>query len=559
MKKYVFVLFMSVTACFGQVSVTPSMSKEVLSDLEKGQTDSLFLDIQRCYEMAGWKLNKPRPRLEKQDYLKPISMTNDERIIQTELMSQQEQGYLYWQNWSNLIADSSWNLKKAFPKGKDAYMVGNYTIMVIMAHELGHYYSEANNLRGNSSEWENIADHFAIAFLNELAEVNPKLKLLKQQFEQQVINDLYMAVKPELRTTIPSDLSLYEYVFHFSLPYGNAEYCSLQLAREGRLLQNKEFYLDNFMTFMKDGQRAILKSSAFIPYTGKYELIDLSSQMNIDVLNEYASFAGIDDIKVMNNGEFCVVTTFNDTVQLEVLTPEYKKYVYSIVALKDTLKSIIGNDISDPDYSSGHMELFSEPGKMILTAVQKTNNDSSYFHIINIDLQKKSITSRAALKEESYTFFTRPKAPKTFWQNNMVDRAPQIIYYRKYFFSRIEIINNNWRISHLPNDTSSNKYHSHTLDGLNKDFSVSRLDRSSNISPITISGDDIAIWKEPNNNTMFKIKKENQIYTLNANLYGEQIGIPFNTRSTLLGIWSPKYGFLFFDEEKMEVFGLKIK
>ncbi len=560
MKKHIFILFTAIIACYGQVSITKSMSDEIMTNLEKGQTESLFMNIQRCYEMAGWKLNKPRPRLEKQDYLQPLSMTNDERILQTELMTHKKQGYLYWQNWSNLIADSSWNVKKAFPKDKDAYLVGNYTIMLIMAHELGHYYSEANDLRGTSSEWENIADHFAIAFLNELAEVNPQLQLLKQQFEQYVVNDLYMAVKTERRTSIPQDLSLYEYVFHFSLPYQNQQYVTLQLAREDRLLKNKSFYLNNFIKFMDDGQKSILNSGSFIPYSGPYELIDLSSQMNIPELNDYASAPSLYDIKVMNNGEFCVVTALNDTIQLEVLTPTYKKYNYSIAKLKDSLKSIIGNDIFDPEYSSRHMELFTEPGKMILTAVKDINDDSSYFHTIYIDLIKQSIISRRYHKVDAYIFYGhRSGYLKLFWLNNMVNDVPQIICYPKFLVYTIEMQNEVLDVSQIEKDTTTNNYYSHTLDGAYTGFSTYRFNNGSGLSPLAISADGIVIWQEPNNQTMFKIKKNGQVYTLNANLYGEHFGIPFNTRSTLLGIWSTKYGFLFFDEEKMEVFGLKIK
>lgn len=561
MKKYIFVFLTSITACYGQVSVSKSMSNKILSELEMGQTDSLFMDIQRCYEMGGWVLNKPRPRLEKQDYLQPLSMTNDERILQTELMSQEKQGYSYWQNWSDLIADGSWDVKGEFPKEKDAYLLGNYTIMLIMAHELGHYYSEANDLRGTSAEWENIADHFAIAFLNELAEANPKLNLLKQQFEQKVVNDLYMAVKPEMRTSIPQDLSLYEYVFHFGLPSDNAKYVTLQLARESRLLQNKGFYLKNFMSFMEEGQRSILRSGSFVPYSGEYELIDLSSEMNVAELNEYATYAPLYDIKVMDNGEFCVVTTYNDTVLLEVLTPEYKTYYYSIAALKDTLKSIIGNDIYDPEYSTGHMELFTEPGKMIITAIQKgaQKRDSSYFHIIHVDLQNISITSHETIKDRSYTFYMgSSNGLKKFWQNNMIENVPQIIFNPRYVIHIVKKIDDKWTAIEVKYDKDKS-YYSHTLDGVDKGFALYRFNNSDGISPLAISGDGIIIWQESTNNTMCKIKKENQVYTLNANFYGEQIGIPFSSSSTPMGIWSPKYGFLFFDTYKSEVFGLKIK
>ncbi len=558
LKKSILLLFASISACYGQVSVSETTANRILSHLKKGQTDSLFMDIQRCYEMAGWELNKPRPRLEKQNYLEPISMTNDERILQTELISKKKQGYVYWQNWSNLIADSSWNVNEAFANGKDAYLVGNYTIMLIMAHELGHYYSEANDLRRTSAEWENIADHFAIAFLNELAEVNPELRQLKLQFEQKVVNDLYMAVNPDLRTTIPEELSLYEYVFHFGLPSENEKYVTLQLARESRILKNTGFYLNNFMHFFEDGLRAVLKSGSFVPYSGPCELIDLSSDMNISVLNEYASYAPWTDIKVMNDGELCVVSSYNDTVLLEVLTPEYRTYYYSLAGIKDTLKSMIGNDICDPDYSSGHMELFTEPGKMIVTAIQKSSRDSSSFHIIHVDLQSQSITSHQVIKDKKYAFNMGDSGDfKNFWQNNMTNGVPQIIFHPDELIRIIKQVDNEWASLKVEYE-EDNRYYSHTLDGEYKGFALHRFNNGSGISPMSISADGTIIWLEPANNQMFKIKKEDQIYTLNANFYGEQIGFPFDTWSTPIGIWSPKYGFLFFDWNKSEVFGIKI-
>lgn len=557
-KKFILLLLTSISACYGQVSVTESMSNRILSHLKKGQTDSLFMDIQRCYEMAGWELNKPRPRLEKQDYLQPLSMTSDERILQTELMSKKKQGYVYWQNWSNLIADSTWNVKAAFPTSKEAYLVGNYTIMLIMAHELGHYYSEANDLRRTSAEWENIADHFTIAFLNELAEVNPELRELKLRFEQKVVNDLYMAVKPELRTSIPQNLSLYEYVFHFALPSDNEKYVTLQLARESRLLKNTGFYLNNFMSFFEKGQRAVLNAGSFIPYSGHYELIELSSDMNVEVLNEYASYAPLYDIRVMNDGELCVISTYNDTVLLEVLTPQYQTYSYSIAGVKDELKSIIGNDICDPEYSSGHMELFTEPGKMIVTAIQKSSRDSSSFHIIHVDLQSQSITSHQVIKDKKYAFNMGESGDfKKFWQNNMTNGVPQIIFYPDELIRIVKQVDSKWASLKVKYDEDK-PYYSHTLDGADKGFAMYRFNNGSGTSPLSISEDGTIIWQEPTNNTMFKIKKEDQIYTLNANFYGEQIGVPFDTWATPLGVWSPKYGFLFFDPNASEVFGLKI-
>ncbi len=552
MKKYVLVLLASVLTCYGQVSITTSMSNMIMSDLEKGRTDSLFIHIQTCYEMAGWKLNKPRPRLEKQDYLQPISMTNDERILQTELMSQKKQGYLYWQNWSNLITDSTWRVKEAFPKEKDAYLLGNYTIMLIMAHELGHYYSAANDLRGSDSEWENLADHFAIAFVNELAKTNTTFEVLKNKYLQLVTISLYEGVQLNNRTIIADGFSLYEYVYFFTLPDNMSQYVTLQLARERILLKDTELNLSNLKSKLNAGQNSVASTKKYKSYPKDYKITkfpSLNENNNLNRLSFYASKYQEIDIQMFKNGEFYVTEMNNDSLILHVLTPNYNRVGYYIGSIRPSIVSKLKFDPFDANNSIRSILTFKTLDSLNITIVQKLGGDYDTSAIKWIDFNIKSKEPNGHYGE--YRF-----------------RSRSFTYdaYKKGIFRLLAYKNSQ---PYFVANTGENKYKwsNGTLSFIEVCYTpLHPIDDSCATFPFySLDEQCVGFAESPSGNRLWLLEdgvlrfaNDDNVYTLSALIYGNYWDGIFKTSIKVIGPYSDIYGFLLYDTVNNQALSLKI-
>ncbi|MBK6936345.1 MAG: hypothetical protein IPH18_05250 [Chitinophagaceae bacterium] len=118
--------------------------------------------------------------LKLQPFNEPLSYYNhDERSIKlSEMMNMPEQGSLYWRNWSNVLTDNKWKPNQHFKDEAEMMLVGNFAILGILAHEMGHaadYQYEIGRFRANDNEDLNnaikelVADELAVMIDEKLA------------------------------------------------------------------------------------------------------------------------------------------------------------------------------------------------------------------------------------------------------------------------------------------------------------------------------------------------------------------------------------------------------
>jgi hypothetical protein len=87
----------------------------------------------------------------------------------------------YWANWNRVLANGKWNSKKFFRNKQEMYTLARYNVLVLTAHEYGHYFDFRYNVSGYQSTGfglssgkplnctEYLADKFAVAFINHLS------------------------------------------------------------------------------------------------------------------------------------------------------------------------------------------------------------------------------------------------------------------------------------------------------------------------------------------------------------------------------------------------------
>lgn len=170
--------------------------------LEKGDTENTFWSLTDLFRKNGaeiaqegqWEL-----KLKVQDYKEIINKYSNGKVeITVSRMMKPEETADYWENWSKVLAAGNFDHKKFFRNDRERFLLANYNVLVLSAHEIGHYldflYKVSDRDFGggflhdndplNCSE--NVADKFAVAVINELskdtrfAEIRPRyLQLIK--------------------------------------------------------------------------------------------------------------------------------------------------------------------------------------------------------------------------------------------------------------------------------------------------------------------------------------------------------------------------------------------
>lgn len=148
--------------------------------LTNAQTEKAFIYFNRLFDKHGARPERANDvGLLIQDYKEIINLyDNGKKTIKLSRMMSSAESESYWENWNQVLARGGFDHKRFFKDKKEKHLMANYNVMVLAAHELGHYYDYlyAANPRSIYEEYtplncsEGFADKFAVAVMNYLGQ-----------------------------------------------------------------------------------------------------------------------------------------------------------------------------------------------------------------------------------------------------------------------------------------------------------------------------------------------------------------------------------------------------
>lgn len=139
---------------------------EYLADLFERNGANVFIEA-KAY---------PALQLELKDLTEVINDYNAlYKTISVSRMPKLEEGKIYWENWSKVLAKDNFKQDKFFRDDREKFIMANYNSLVLMLHEYGHYFDDRYDFNNVSSAnplncGEYFADKFAIAVINHLSQ-----------------------------------------------------------------------------------------------------------------------------------------------------------------------------------------------------------------------------------------------------------------------------------------------------------------------------------------------------------------------------------------------------
>ncbi|HEX8832631.1 MAG TPA: hypothetical protein VF719_00445 [Abditibacteriaceae bacterium] len=143
-------------------------------------------------------------------YTDIINMYDHYKIsIDIAAMPTPAQSEAYWKNWSHVLTRDKWNYKKFFRNRKEMHALARYNVIILTAHEYGHYFDYRYNINHTTYEYgtslmnaplnctEYFADKFAVAFIHYLAGDN-RFAALRTRYYQ-LINSFNASIPKENR------------------------------------------------------------------------------------------------------------------------------------------------------------------------------------------------------------------------------------------------------------------------------------------------------------------------------------------------------------------------
>lgn len=181
------ILSLLLFSCNNKKSAKDELADKMYTALLNSNTEEAMKLVQQLYEKNGvifgeleWRYKEPTEVYNYYDFFGP-------RIILGRMPKAGKETQEYWINWRKVLTNDGWDPAKFFNDEKEMQLMANYNIVVLIAHELGHYfedYYDADVLqpKENVNGRELFADRFSIALTNELAKSDPRFANLKQRY-----------------------------------------------------------------------------------------------------------------------------------------------------------------------------------------------------------------------------------------------------------------------------------------------------------------------------------------------------------------------------------------
>jgi len=200
------------------------------------------------------------------------------------------EGTAYWRSWSKVLTGGTWDPTRVGDE-KNLRALGNFALLGILAHELGHYLMERYATQPRNRHVAELgADRLAMALLVELRRY-PDMAKLVDQYRSVVAGALLDAVPAASRVAAPSG-DLQVWARGIKLPYKPRPYVALQLSRQRYLLDSapalslatevttlKRKHMDavNKRSYVKESVR-VTSHAAISPLLGAMRLVGITGK-----------------------------------------------------------------------------------------------------------------------------------------------------------------------------------------------------------------------------------------------------------------------------------------
>lgn len=196
----VFILSVLLFSCNNEKTARNELADKMYTALLNSNTEEAMKLVQQLYEKNGvqfgeleWRYKEPTEVYNYYDFYGP-------RIILGRMPKPGKETQEYWVNWRKVLTNDGWDASKFFKDEKEMQLMANYNIVVLIAHELGHYFEDYYDVdvlqpNENVNGRELFADRFSIALTNELAASDPRFANLEQR---------YLELVQSMNETVPS-------------------------------------------------------------------------------------------------------------------------------------------------------------------------------------------------------------------------------------------------------------------------------------------------------------------------------------------------------------------
>lgn len=200
----------------GLSSATAATIDALHAALEASDTDAVTAFVADSYRDAGISVNEMLT-WEHQAFDEIVNWynPNTEVIMLSTLPRTPEEVAAYWQNWSKVLTQESWNWRAFFADDAEAALIANFNQFLLAAHEYGHAltyrYDPGHEARGgneiNCREYP--ADRLAAGLLDELAEQDARIASLRTRYRV-LIAEINAHIAPQYRYDTPTFAALDE-------------------------------------------------------------------------------------------------------------------------------------------------------------------------------------------------------------------------------------------------------------------------------------------------------------------------------------------------------------
>jgi hypothetical protein len=240
-------LLAGLLTALGLSTATAATIDDLYAALETSDTDEVTSFVTEYYRDAGISVNETLT-WEHQAFDEIVNWYNQhtEVIMLSNLPANAEEVAAYWQNWSKVLTQETWDWRSFFADEAEAALVANFNQFLLAAHEYGHAltyrYDPEHERRAdyaiNCREYP--ADRLAAALLDELAEKDQRIAGLRSRYRA-LIDEINAHIAPEFRYVTPrfADLDANCALLHVEQPTDDplsmTPYASAFFVRHGLL------------------------------------------------------------------------------------------------------------------------------------------------------------------------------------------------------------------------------------------------------------------------------------------------------------------------------------
>ncbi len=183
-----FLLPLALFSCAGEKEPAfKEAAKGLYNAMQNSRTEEAMKWVQYVFESSGVRRFDKELGWEYKDhtqvfnYYSPMAME-----IVMGRMPQKTETAEYWENWCEVLTNEGWDATTFFKDEDEMHLLANFNIVIIIAHELGHYFADRYDLGGffddNVNCRELLADKFAVGFANELSKADKRFAGLQQRY-----------------------------------------------------------------------------------------------------------------------------------------------------------------------------------------------------------------------------------------------------------------------------------------------------------------------------------------------------------------------------------------